>query len=73
MIGEVYQYLGGDSFLDGYLKIGEFYTINSMGEVDGNGFVTFKGTDRASYLDILEKNFKNISREREVKLTTLLD
>ena len=73
MIGEVYKYLGGDSFLDGYLTVGEFYTINSMGEVDGNEFVTFKQTNRASYIHILEKNFKNISREREVKLTTLLD
>ena len=72
MIGEVYKYLGGDSFLDGHLIVGGFYTIENVGEVDGNKFVTFNETKRASYTHTLEKHFKNISKERDSKLTTLL-
>lgn len=73
MIGEIYRYLGGDSFLDGHLEIGGFYTIESVAELDGNKFATFKETNRASYIHTLETHFKNISKEREIKLTTLLD
>ncbi len=73
MIGEVHRYLGGDSFLDGHLEVGSFYTIESVFELDGNEFVTFNETKRASYIHILEANFKNISKERDLKLTTLLD
>lgn len=73
MIGEIYKYSGGDSFLDGHLEIGGFYTIESVGELDGNKFVTFNETKRASYIHILETHFKNISKQREIKLTTLLE
>lgn len=73
MIGEIYRYLGGDSFLDGHLVVGGFYTIESIGEIDGSKFVTFNETKRASYIHILESHFKNISKERDLMLTTLLD
>lgn len=73
MIGDVYKYLGGDSFLDCHLIVGSFYTIENVGEIDGSEFVTFNETKRASYIYILETHFKNISKERDSKLTTLLD
>lgn len=73
MIGDVYKYLGGDEFLDRYLMVGRFYTIHSMDEIDGKKFVTFEETNKASYIHILETHFKDISKEREIKLTTLLD
>lgn len=73
MIGEIYRYLGGDPFLDGHLVVGSFYNIESVGEIDGNEFVTFNETKRACYINILMTHFKNISKERDLMLTTLLD
>lgn len=64
MIGEAYKYLGGDSFLDSHLIKGNLYTISNISEVDGNDFVTFLETDRASYIYTLEKTLK-ISLKKE--------
>ncbi len=69
---DILKYLGGESFLDQHLKIGEFYSIKSFGVVDNNKFVTFNGTNCACYYKDIKKYFQNISEERDIKLTILL-
>jgi len=70
--GDVLIYLGGDTFLDDKLTIGDKYTINKLIILDQISYVTFNEMNYASYQYTIDKHFKNISKEREIKLNSLL-
>ncbi len=70
--GDVLVYLGGDTFLDGRLTIGDKYTIDKLMELDKVSYVVFVEINYASYQHSIEKHFKNVSKEREIKINSLL-
>jgi len=78
-IGEVLVYLGGDTFLDNHLEINKTYIIESFGNLSHSAscqkfdYVTFEGNNHKSYTHVLRTNFKSISKDREIKLKTLLN
>jgi hypothetical protein len=80
--GDILIYLGGDTFLDGGLVAGNRYTISSildqsyyidevtMCEVNAISFIE---TNLACHLNLVEKYFKLLLEEREIKLDHLLN
>ena len=70
--GDVLIYLGGDTFLDDRLTIGDKYTIDKLMVLDKVSYVVFVEINYASYKHSIDKHFRNISNERDVKLNSLL-
>jgi hypothetical protein len=71
--GDILVYLGGDTFLDNRLTIGDKYTIDKLMELDKISYVVFVEINYASYKHSIDKHFRNISKEREIKLNSLLN
>jgi hypothetical protein len=71
--GDVLIYLGGDTFLDDRLTIGDKYTIDKLMVLDKVSYVVFVEINYASYKHSIDKHFRNISKEREIKLKSLLN